>query len=324
MDRIGVLEQLEAERVAGLVVGHDPLLFLGDHARTALRAECDLLERLFEVDLADRLLVAARGEDRGLVHDVGEVGAREAGRDLRDAEQLDVLVERLAADVHVEDRAATPDVRAVEHDLTVEATGAEQRRVENVGTVRRREDDDVRAGVEAVHLDEDLVQGLLALVVRSAEAGATLAADRVDLVDEHDARRVALRLIEQVAHARGADADEHLDELGAGDREEGHTRLAGDRAREHGLARAGRADEQDAARDPRTEARELLGVLEELDDLGELLLRLVDAGDVLEGGRRLVPDEHPGAALSERQGLVIRALGLPHHVEEEATDQHHG
>jgi len=39
---------------------------------------------------------------------------------------------------------------------------------------------------------------------------------RVDLVDEDDARRVLLGLAEEVAHARRADADEHLDELGAG------------------------------------------------------------------------------------------------------------
>src|SRR5438105_653923 len=77
--RVGVLEQLEAEGVAGLVVGDDPLLFLGDDARTALRTKGDLLERLLEVDLADGLLVAARCEDRGLVHDVGQVRAGEAG-----------------------------------------------------------------------------------------------------------------------------------------------------------------------------------------------------------------------------------------------------
>ncbi len=35
--------------------------------------------------------------------------------------------------------------------------------------------------------------------------------------------------------------DEHLHEVRAGDREEGHARLTGDRAREHGLAGA-RAD----------------------------------------------------------------------------------
>jgi hypothetical protein len=34
--------------------------------------------------------------------------------------------------------------------------------------------------------------------------------------------RVGLGLLEQVAHAGGADADEHLDEVGAGDRVERH------------------------------------------------------------------------------------------------------
>src|SRR6185436_21057140 len=127
-----------------------------------------------------------------------------------------------------------------------------------------------RAGVEAVHLNEDLVEGLLALVVRSAEAGATLATDRVDLIDEDDARRVAFCLIEQVADARGTHAHEHLDELGARDREERDACLAGDGTREHGLASARRADEQDATRDPRAQARELLWVFEEFDDFREL------------------------------------------------------
>ena len=56
------------------------------------------------------------------------------------------------------------------------------------------------------------------------------------------------RLLEQVAHARGADADEHLDELGAGDREERHLGLAGDRLGQQRLAGAGRADQEHALR----------------------------------------------------------------------------
>ena len=54
----------------------------------------------------------------------------------------------------------------------------------------------------------------------AAEAGATVPADGVDLVHEDDAGRGLLRLLEEVAHAGRADADEHLDEVGARDREE--------------------------------------------------------------------------------------------------------
>src|SRR2546429_6985269 len=49
--------------------------------------------------------------------------------------------------------------------------------------------------------------------------------------------RVLLALLEQVAHARGADAHEHLDEVRARDGEERDVRLAGDRLGEQRLDR---------------------------------------------------------------------------------------
>ena len=212
-------------------------------------------------------------------------------------------------------------VGAVDDDLAVEAAGAQQRRVEDVGPVRRRDQDDVVLHLEAVHLDEELVQRLLALVVAAAQAGAAVAADGVDLVHEDDAGRRLLRLLEEVADARGADADEHLDEVGARDREERHAGLAGDRAREQRLAGAGRPVEQDALRDPRAERLELLRVLEELLDLVQLLDRLVRAGDVLEGDLRRVGRHPLGAALAEAHHLRAAALHLVHEEDPEADEE---
>src|SRR5436309_2685952 len=80
-----------------------------------------------------------------------------------------------------------------------------------------------------------------------------LAADGVDFVHEDDAGRVLLRLVEEVADAARADADEHLHELRAGDREEGHAGFAGDRLAEQGLAGSGRPDQQHALGDARAE-----------------------------------------------------------------------
>jgi hypothetical protein len=115
--------------------------------------------------------------------------------------------------VHLEDLLATAHVGERHDDLAVEAAGSQQCRVEHVRPVGRGDDDDALVALEAVHLDQQLVQRLLALVVAAAEARAAVPADGVDLVDEHDAGRVLLRLLEHVAHAARADADEHLDEV---------------------------------------------------------------------------------------------------------------
>ena len=232
--------------------------------------------------------------------------------------QVHVLGDRLALDVYLQDLPPAHGVRVVEHHAAVEPARPQQRRVEDVGPVGGREDDHVDAGVEAVHLDEYLVQRLLSLVVAAAEAGAAMAADRVDLVHEHDARGVALRLVEQVPDAGGADADEHLHELAAADGEEGHAGLARDGARQQCLPGPRRADEQHAAGDARAQRQEPLRVLEEVDDLLELHLGFINARDVGEGHGGLVADQHAGAAAAEAEGLARVALGLPHHEQ-----QHH-
>ena len=66
---------------------------------------------------------------------------------------------------------------SVTYDLAVEAARTQQRRVEDVGPVGGGHHDDAEVGLEAVHLDQQLVQRLLALVVAAAQAGAAVAAD---------------------------------------------------------------------------------------------------------------------------------------------------
>ena len=157
--------------------------------------------------------------------------------------------ERHLAHVDLEDLLAAREVGIGHHDLAVEAAGTQQRRIEHVGPVGGGDQDHALVGLEAVHLDQQLVQRLLALVIAAAETGAAMTADGVDFVDEDDAGRVLLGLLEHVAHAARADADEHLDEVGARDGEEGHVGFARDGAGEQRLAGARRADQQHALGD---------------------------------------------------------------------------
>ncbi len=235
--------------------------------------------------------------------------------------ERDLLGQRLVLGVHREDRGTPAHVGAVDDDLAVEAARPQQRRIEHVRPVGRGDQDHAGVLIEAVHLDEQLVQRLFALVVAAAEAGAALAADRVDLVDEDDARRRFLGLFEQIADARGADADEHLDEVGTGDREERDAGLAGDRAGQQRLAGSRRPEQQHALGDARAERLELLRVLQELDDLAQLFFGFFDPGDVGEGHLRPVFTLEFRARSAEGERLTPAALGLPQQKEQQQPEQ---
>ena len=215
----------------------------------------------------------------------------------RDHGQVDAVGERLAAGMDAQDRLATGEIGRRDDDLPVEAAGTKQRGVEILETVRGAHHDHLGRLVEAVELDEQLVQGLVVLAVEPA--ACTGGADRVELVDEDDRGRVLASLCEELANAGGAEAGEHLDEGGGALRVELGAGLLRDRLCEQRLARAGRPVEEDALRDAGAELLEALGVAEEVDDLAQLGLRLVDARDVL-------PRDGGGRAGLELRGPDIR------------------
>ena len=291
----------------GLVIRAVHAIELAQDHRAALDAHQHLVARFLQVVVGDHGAAGAAGEQRRLVDQVGEVRAREPGRAARDRAQVDVRLHRDLARVHAEDRFAPLQVGIADRHLPIEAAGAQQRRIEDVLPVGRGDDDDAGVAFEAVHLDEQLVERLLALFVAQRVAAAA-AADGVELVDEDDAGAVAAGLLEQPAHARRADAGVHLDEVGAAGEEERHARFTGDRARQQRLAGSRGADEQHALGDPAAERRESLGFAQEVDDLLDLVLGLVDAGDVLEGDDVVAACRRrgPGPTSTECGPAVVR------------------
>ena len=215
------------------------------------------------------------GRQQGsLIDQVGEIGAGEAGRAAGQHAEVDVGPSGLPLEWTLRIAFAPDDVGSIDDDLAVEAPGPQQSRIEDVGTVGGGDDDDAVVGVEAVEFDQQLVERLLPFVVPAPQTGTAMTADGVDLVDEHDRRGVALGLLEQVANPGGADADEHLDEIGPGDREEGNPGLTRHGLGQEGLAGPGRAEEEDAFRDLGAEGPVLVGVLEKVLDLLQFLDRL--------------------------------------------------
>jgi hypothetical protein len=314
-----------ADRVAGFVVGDDLALGQAQAAALLLEAGDGALDGLFDVDHLDVLLLAPGRQQRGFVQAVGEVRAREARGDARHRAEVHVVGQLHRAGVDLQDGLAPAHVGAVHQHLPVEAPCPQQRAVEDLRPVRGGHDDDALAAVEAVHLDEELVEGLLALVVaahrRHPPAGAP---DGVELVDEDDAGGALGRLPEEVAHAGGAHPDEHLDEVRARDREEGHARLAGHRAGQQGLAGARGPDQQHALGDLAAQGGELLGGLEEVDDLLQLLLGLLDAGDVVEAHAGAFFGGHLGVGLAEGGHPRGRPAFPPEHHREDHDHQQEG
>ena len=301
------------ERVADLVVGDRPLFLVGEDGIFLLITRDDDLDALLKVGLRGKAPAVAHGAQRGLVDDVCKLCARGAGGHACDLAEVHVLGDLDLAGVHPEDLLAALEVRQLHGHAPVKTAGPRERGVERLGPVRGGEDDDAVVALEAVHLGQQLVKCLLALVV-AADLPVALFADGVDLVDEHDAGRFLLGLTEQVAHLARAHADEHLHELRTGHGEKRHICLARNGLGQHRLAGSRRADEQNALGHGCADVLIFRRVVQVVDDLGQVFLGLVLAGDIGEFDAlgRLDVDLRVRAAEPEHHG--VRPAGLVRHA----------
>ena len=200
--------------MTSLVVSDQTLATLAHDAVLFLRACHHSLNRIADLVVADFSQLAAGRQDRCFIQQIGEISTGISRGATGNLIQVNVLGQCLAAGMDVEDLKSAGVIGAVDGDLAIKTTGTHQRSIENIRTVGGRHDDDAGVAFEAIHLRQELVEGLLPLIVATTKAGTTLTTDGVDLVNEDDAGSIFLGLLEQIAHAAGTDADKHLDELG--------------------------------------------------------------------------------------------------------------
>ncbi len=272
VDGIGAGNEPGHQGVAGFVVGGIAPFPLAQDEALALRAHEDLVLGVLEVLHGKGLPLPRRAANKAAsLARFSRSAPENPGVPRARMERSTDSDQGGAPGVDLEDGLPAFEVRDGDHHLAVEAAGPQQGGVQDVRAVGGGNEDNPFVGLEAVHLHQELVQGLFPLVVTATQAGAPMAAHGVDFIDEDDAGGVFLGLDEQVPHPGSAHAHEHLHEVGTADAEEGNPRFAGDGPGQEGLAGARGAHQENTLGDAAPQAGKFLGVFEEFDDLRRLL-----------------------------------------------------
>ena len=153
--------------------------------------------------------------------------------------------------------------------------------------------------IEAIHLGQQLIERLLALVVAAKAAAIALLTDGIDLIDKDDTRCLFLGLLKQVTNLSSAATDKHLNELRARNAKERNTGLAGNSLGKQGLTGTRRANKESTTRQLGADLLVALRLLQKVDDLLERLLGLFLTGDVLKGHAHVLGGDHARAGLTQ-------------------------
>ena len=164
--------------------------------------------------------------------------------------------------------------------------------------------------IKPVHLYQERIQSLLALVITPADTRATLTADCVDLINKYNTGCILSALLKHIAHTRRADTDKHLDKIRTADREKRHLCLTRDCLGQQGLTCTRRANHQHTLWYAATDTLKFLRIFEEINDFADLFLRLVATRDIFKRQRVFIARQHFGFAFTKTHRALARTLQL--------------
>jgi hypothetical protein len=185
--------------------------------------------------------------------------------------------------VDTQDTGTSLEVREVDSDLSVETARTKQSRIKNVDTICGGNGNDTGVSVETIHLDQNLVDSLFALVVTPALTTTALTSDGINLINEDDAGGVLLCLAKDVTDTGSSHTDKHLYKLGTRDTDERNTGLSGNSLGEKSLSGSWRTVKDHTTGDLASVLGVRLGLLQKVNDFFEFQFSTVAPGDIVKG-----------------------------------------
>src|SRR6266568_1224700 len=305
--------------MTAFVIGNDIQISFTQYQRT-LSTDEDLVQSLIKAVLCHGNQIATCCQQSGFIDEIGDVSANHPRGGTGDVNQVHVFCQWDVVRVNLENGQATIPVGTLDCHTSIEAAGAQERFVQSIWAIGCCNDNNGLARLKAVHLNQQLVQGLLTLVA-AIDAGPALTTHGINFIEEDDAGRGFLSLLEEITHAAGANTDQHFDKLRTAHREEGHSRLTCHGTRQQGLPGSRRADQQHPTGNLATQALELVWGLQKFNHLNQIVFRFVDARDISKGRTRSISWHDLGAGLPKAEDVLLALCCSAAHKEEDAQQE---
>ena len=165
MYRISMFKEHTYDSMTAFVVSSEAFFVIADNTALTFRSHDNAFSSFFHFRHIDFLLVFTGSHQSSFVHQVTQVCTGKTRSALSNDFQFYIISNGFAFNMNFQNFSTTFNIRTVYYDLTVKATRTEQSRIQNIRTVSSSNHNDAFVSTEAIHFNQQLVQGLFAFIM---------------------------------------------------------------------------------------------------------------------------------------------------------------
>ena len=160
-----MFEEHTYDSVTAFVVSSETFFVIADNTALTFRSHDNAFSSFFHFRHIDFLFVFTSSHQSSFVYQVAQVSTGKTRSALSNDFQFYIISNGFAFNMNFQDFSTTFNIRTVYYDLTVKATRTQQCRVQDIRTVSSSNHNDAFVSTEAIHFNQQLVQGLFAFIM---------------------------------------------------------------------------------------------------------------------------------------------------------------
>ena len=266
-NRIRVMQSSSNKRVSTFVISRVTQLIQSHALRLLSRTSLNAVNRLVNSAIVNKLSARASAKQSRLVKHISQIRARKSRSSNSNHMKIHVWHKRLAFSVNLKNCLTAFQIWGFYSHLAIKSTWAQKRRIKHIWSVCSGNNNQISVVIEAIHLYKQLIKSLLALIVTACHTTSAAASNSVNLVNKDDCWSVLFSLVKQLAHARRAKANKHLNKVRSSHGVERNASFACNCTRKKGFTSSWRAVKQHATRNARAQSLVARRILKEFLNL---------------------------------------------------------
>ena len=216
-------------------------------------------------------------------------------------------------------------IRPLHNHPPVKTARTQKRRVQNLRPVGGSQNQDSLGGIKSVHLRQQLVQGLLPLVISAAVPAVTAFSNGIHLVDKDNTGGIFLGLLKEVTNTGSSHTHEHLHKVRTGQGEKGNVGFSCHRFSQQGLSGSWRSHQKRSFGKLRPDGRVFCRIMQKIHHLLQGFLCLILSGHILKSDTRILLHICFGPAFSHaahHASALVHSPDNPVHTHKQQNHRH--
>ena len=323
INRLHIRQHVKQNGMAGLMISCNLFLLIRNNFTALLCSDSHLNKGLSNIFLNQISTSIFSRQNSRLIQQVFQLCTCKTSCSLSNLMKIHIVSQRFILGMNLQNLFSSFHIRNSHRHLAIKTSGTQDSRIQDIHAVGSCHNNNAFVDPKAIHLYQQLIQGLFSLIMSTAHTGTSTSCHCINLINKNDTGSVILTILKEVTNPGSAHAHKHFHEIRSGNRKKRNTCFSSHSFSQQCFTGSRRSHQKHTLGNSGSYLSIFLRFLQKIYDFHQIFFFFIKTSHILEGHLLILVCGHLCTTLAKVHHLGIAAASAHGTGHEHHQYKHH-